>query len=200
MDGVLVDSLSCMMAAWSDVQAMFNLSQSFSAYQQHIGKPFEIIMLEIGIEADVHKIKSYYLKQTEIYSGMINPYYDVLSIFSRLQSKYISGIITSKPRMRAEQIVNHYNICPDFLITPDDCSRGKPHPDPLLMANERFSVRPEHSLYIGDMSSDLEAASCAGWQFVHAAWGYEPHVDCEEFGIKCFKPSELANLSLFNLK
>ena len=101
-----------------------------------------------------------------------------------------------KAKERAVQIVNYYNICPDFLITPDDCSRGKPLPDPLLMANSRFSVRPDQSLYMGDMASDFEAAFSAGWHFVHQQ-GYEPSVNCESYGKKCFSPSELVNIDLF---
>ena len=128
MDGVLIDSLSCMQAAWNDVRIKFNLSQSFGEYQHHIGKPFEVIMLEIGIEKDVQSIKSYYVQQTKSYSQLINPYPDVLRIFSSLKANYISGIITSKPRERAIQIIKFYSIRPDFLITPDDCSRGKPLP------------------------------------------------------------------------
>jgi HAD superfamily hydrolase (TIGR01549 family) len=200
MDGVLIDSLSCMKSAWMDVQAKFNLHQQFSSYQRHIGKPFEVIMLEIGINNEIPDIKSYYIAQTGHYSNLITPYADVLTVFQGLRNDFISGIITSKPRERALQIVDQYHISPDFLVTPDDCSRGKPHPDPLLLVNTMFSVRPEQSLYIGDMSSDLEAASSAGWHFVHASWGYEPQVNCDIFGTKCQRPSELARIDFLHLK
>ena len=68
MDGVLIDSLCCMQAAWRDVQDKFNLSQSFVEYQHHIGKPFEVIMLKIGIEDRVQLIKSFYVQQTKVHS------------------------------------------------------------------------------------------------------------------------------------
>ena len=60
------------------------------------------------------------------------------------------------------------------MICPEDVSRGKPNPDPLLKVNKVFDLRPNQisSLYVGDMFSDYQASISANWHFVHAAWGY----------------------------
>ena len=57
-------------------------------------------------------------------------------------------------------------------MCPEDTIRGKPHPDPLLLANKLLRIAPSNSVYLGDMESDLVAAVSAGWKFMHAGWGY----------------------------
>ena len=60
------------------------------------------------------------------------------------------------------------------MITPEDTSKGKPNPEPLLMVNRFFDIRPSRNscIYIGDMETDFMASNSANWLFMHATWGY----------------------------
>lgn len=51
---------------------------------------------------------------------------------------------------------------PAVLVTADDVERGKPHPDPFLLAAERLGVDPTKCLVVEDAPGGLAAARAAG--------------------------------------
>lgn len=63
------------------------------------------------------------------------------------------------------------------LVCPDQVSRGKPHPEPLLKAGAEMAVRPERCVYIGDHLRDIQAGRAAGMRTVAALYGYLPPGD-----------------------
>jgi HAD superfamily hydrolase (TIGR01509 family) len=50
----------------------------------------------------------------------------------------------------------------DAIITSDDCSDGKPHPEPYLAAVRALGVRAEHCIAIEDSPRGLASARAAG--------------------------------------
>jgi sugar-phosphatase len=51
---------------------------------------------------------------------------------------------------------------PTVLVTADDVSRGKPHPEPFLTAAERLGVDPKRCLVVEDAPAGVAAARAAG--------------------------------------
>ena len=51
---------------------------------------------------------------------------------------------------------------PSVLVTADDVARGKPHPDPFLVAAGGSGVDPTRCLVVEDAPKGLEAARAAG--------------------------------------
>lgn len=54
----------------------------------------------------------------------------------------------------------------DEVVTFDDVERGKPHPDPFLLAAERLGVDPAECLVCEDAPSGIAAARAAGCSVV----------------------------------
>src|SRR5690606_33130440 len=54
------------------------------------------------------------------------------------------------------------------LVCPDQVSRGKPHPEPLLKACAEMGVDPARSVYVGDHLRDIQAGHAAGMRTVAA--------------------------------
>ena len=50
LDGVLIDSLANMEAAWSAVKVKHEVKNPFSDYKEQMGKPFSEIMRVLGLE------------------------------------------------------------------------------------------------------------------------------------------------------
>jgi sugar-phosphatase len=50
----------------------------------------------------------------------------------------------------------------DVLITSEDVARGKPFPDPYLLAAQRLGVSPERCAVFEDAPAGIEAARAAG--------------------------------------
>ncbi|MGI9297744.1 MAG: HAD family hydrolase [Gammaproteobacteria bacterium] len=99
------------------------------------------------------------------------------------------GIATNKPRRYFAQIAENLGIrvhpeAPpnspppaSALVAGDDCARGKPSPEMLLLAAKIADAPPRRCIYIGDDRRDAEAARAAGMPFILAAWGYWPAAD-----------------------
>jgi pyrophosphatase PpaX len=101
------------------------------------------------------------------------------------------GVVTSKGVPAARMGLRLFNLEPlfDTLVTYEDTTRHKPHPDPLLVACERLGIkmRPaEHTngeaeppatlafpgvFYVGDAVVDILAGKAAGMRTVAVTWG-----------------------------
>jgi mannitol-1-/sugar-/sorbitol-6-phosphatase len=51
---------------------------------------------------------------------------------------------------------------PSVVVTASDVQRGKPHPDPYLLAAQRLNVDPRECLVVEDAPGGLESARAAG--------------------------------------
>jgi sugar-phosphatase len=74
-----------------------------------------------------------------------------------------SAIATScTAPLAAARIAASGLVAPRVLVTADDVERGKPHPDPFLLAAQRLGVDPADCLVVEDAPGGLQAARAAG--------------------------------------
>ncbi len=59
-----------------------------------------------------------------------------------------------------------------MLITGSDVSRGKPEPEPYLLAAARLGVEPSKCIVVEDAPSGIEAGKRAGMQVIAIAFTY----------------------------
>ena len=84
------------------------------------------------------------------------------------------GIVTNKPLLYAEKILDDLNIEVDCLICPDHVSKPKPDPEALYLACEKIGSQPDQCIFVGDHDRDIIAGKAAGMPTVAAAYGYIP--------------------------
>lgn len=73
------------------------------------------------------------------------------------------AIATSATRRLAEVRLESAGIdVPESFVTVEDVERGKPHPEPFLLAAERLGVDPADCLVCEDAPSGITAAKAAG--------------------------------------
>jgi HAD superfamily hydrolase (TIGR01509 family) len=72
------------------------------------------------------------------------------------------AVVTSADRRLAQARLGATGIAPPLLITYEDSSRGKPHPDPYLVAAARLGVDPAHCLVVEDSQPGIDAGYSAG--------------------------------------
>ena len=51
---------------------------------------------------------------------------------------------------------------PDFVLTREDYTQSKPHPEPYLTAMKRHGLRPDQCIIVEDSERGLAAATAAG--------------------------------------
>lgn len=81
-----------------------------------------------------------------------------------LSGRFKQGVVTGSPREKVELMhrLNDLNGYFDVIVTHDDVSETKPHPEPYLTALERLGVKPENALAVEDSERGLASANAAG--------------------------------------
>jgi len=75
----------------------------------------------------------------------------------------LCAIATSCTRLLADARIAATDLpVPRVVVTASDVQRGKPHPDPFLLAAQRLGVDPARCLVVEDAPGGLEAARAAG--------------------------------------
>jgi len=75
------------------------------------------------------------------------------------------AIVTSAPRSGALALLRRAGLkAPPVVITADDVERGKPSPEPYLLAAGRLAVDPSQALVVEDSASGVAAAHAAGME------------------------------------
>lgn len=162
MDGTLVDSSSCVESTWRmwaekhgvDIDALLRISHGRQNHETirliapHLETPDEVAFL-VRTEEDCH-------------DGIV----EVRGARALLDSMGTAArwaIVTSAWRTLAEKRLRLAGLpIPGVLITSDDTSHSKPHPEGYLLAAERLGVAPADCLVVEDAHAGIEAARAAG--------------------------------------
>jgi HAD superfamily hydrolase (TIGR01509 family) len=96
-------------------------------------------------------------------------YADNLSeVIKELSKKYLLGIVTNRQKEAVfeapelEKLRKYFKV----VVCYQDTINHKPHPEPLILAAEKLGVKPEESVYIGDVKNDIKAGKAAGMKVI----------------------------------
>ena len=77
------------------------------------------------------------------------------------------GVVTSGSRLLATNRLRHCGLpVPEVLVTADDVTHGKPHPEPYLKGAERLGFSPADCLVIEDAPAGIQSARAGGMKVV----------------------------------
>jgi sugar-phosphatase len=83
------------------------------------------------------------------------------------------GVVTSGTRPLATNRLQYCGLpVPEVLVTSDDVTNGKPHPEPYLKGAERLGLRPEDCLVIEDAPAGIQSARSGGLKVIGLASTY----------------------------
>ena len=93
------------------------------------------------------------------------------------------AIISSKTshRIREAFVRDKVEDLIDFIIGCEEVTELKPSPEGIFLALERFAAKPEDALYIGDSTTDAEAAKNAGVAFYGVTHGVTTAEELAEY-------------------
>lgn len=102
----------------------------------------------------------------EVAEQGIEPIPGTLEIFATLREKGIPIVLTTGFGRSTLNVLltelNWFNLV-DLTVTPEEAGRGRPFPDMLQFASQKFAViSPENSLVVGDTESDMKAGVAFG--------------------------------------
>lgn len=130
---------------------------------QCFGRPIEGFS-ELGVKdidaalTEMDTVAKKLLPEVELYP-------DALFVLEALKSKgKQTALITTSLRNNVIHLLDKYNIHHffDVVITNEDTTLHKPHPEPLEKALEKLSGNKENAIMIGDSDKDIVAGANAG--------------------------------------
>lgn len=171
MDGVLFDSMPAHSRAWQETAQHWGLEMSeYDCYMFEGQTGVHTINLlyqrQYGREATEEERKQIYLMKTELFTryndrGCIPHAPEVVLALSPLKRVLVTG--SSQPTL-LERVVRDYGDAfpPDLMITGLDVRKGKPDPEPYMMAQTKAQVKPYEAFVVENAPRGVRSAHDAG--------------------------------------
>lgn len=163
MDGTLIDSIAAVERCWVRWAEEFGLDVAqLAGYHGVPARGIAERLLEPAfVDAAVARIEQLEMADTAgiaVLPGTL----DALAVLTGATPQRCA-IATSctAPLARARVAAAGLPV-PEVLVTASDVSRGKPAPDPYLLAADRLGVDPADCLVVEDAPAGLESARAAG--------------------------------------
>ncbi|MBL0031072.1 MAG: HAD hydrolase-like protein [Bacteroidetes bacterium] len=102
----------------------------------------------------------------------IVPYQGILKSLNEISDKVPIGLVSSSPKWYVNQFLSRHfrNLLFRPIITYNDVTNLKPHPEPVLIALQLAKVKPTEAIYVGNAVEDYLACTAAAVCFIGAGW------------------------------
>lgn len=179
LDGVLIDSEYLIKYAFSEAyrRVVGQGQPPIEEYWKYLGDSFPNIMKHMGLPLEMW---SHFREVSSTRLDLVCVFPSINKILNSIADSRIKmGILTGKDRQRTEQILLHFELGNFFqvVVTPEDISNPKPHPEGLKYAMEKLSVSVDDTIFVGDSFNDMLCAKNTGVTGIAALWGEETQKD-----------------------
>jgi len=184
LDGTIADSLPVLRSVFEDFVHRLGGSQLSHPFERFNGPTLEQIVATLKKELAPTRSASDLLKRynfaiDQAYAG-VAPCPGASEFLAKARTMgWRLIIVTSNARARAAMWLERTGLAPlvDGLISADQVRRGKPAPDPYLVALDLADVTASNALVIEDSPQGVQAAQSAGLSVIV----YQPfgRADCD---------------------
>lgn len=128
-----------------------------------------------GLEAkDISLLeRSYRSYNNAHHDELVQAFPYVNETMEELQRRGIKlGVVTTKIRPNTLKSLEQFDLLKymDTIVTVNDVTHPKPHPEPVLTAVANLGVDPSRTLMVGDSAVDIQSAKAAGVRVAGVAW------------------------------
>ena len=168
-DGVLVDTEGLYFQACREVLGSVGIDLTLDQFKEislRRGESTFVLATEQGVTADdVEHLREerdrLYVEAMKARSCVIDGAEEVLRV---LHGQVRMGVVTSARRQHFDAAHEKSGLIQymDFVLTREDYTQSKPHPEPYLTAMKRHGLRPDQCVIVEDSERGLAAATAAG--------------------------------------
>ncbi|GHB40155.1 phosphatase [Streptomyces umbrinus] len=161
-DGTLVSSLESVYRCWTRWAEEYGITaEEFARVELH-GRPAAEIAADL-LPADRVPEAVVRIEQLEVedVEGGVHLLPGTRALLDSVPADRWA-VVTSATRRLAEARLDEAGIRPKTLIAADDITRGKPDPEPFLLAARRLGVDPARCVVFEDAPAGLQAGCSAG--------------------------------------
>ncbi|MCP8711544.1 HAD family hydrolase [Streptomyces sp. AC04842] len=169
-DGTLVSSLDSVNRCWTRWAVEYGLTaEDFARIELH-GRPAAEIAADLlpahVVPQAVARIED--LEVEDVTDGGVSLLPGTKEFLAALPAERWA-VVTSAARRLAEARLGAAGILPQTLVAADDITRGKPDPEPYLLAARLLGVDPADCVVFEDAPAGLQAGRAAGMTTVALA-------------------------------
>ncbi|MER6573542.1 HAD family hydrolase [Streptomyces sp. NPDC001093] len=162
-DGTLVSSLDSVERCWTRWAREYGITaEEFGRVALH-GRPAAEIVADLLpahlVPEAVARVEQ--LEVDDVPGGGVRLLPGTRDLLHSLPAE-VWAVVTSATRRLAEARLDAVGILPKTLIAADDITRGKPDPEPYLLAARQLGVDPAHCVVFEDAPAGLQAGRAAG--------------------------------------
>lgn len=183
LDGTLIDSTDAIVGSTQHTfEAMGRPVPTRAQILAGIGHPLPVSLAQLGmpdIPAATVIYRDHYAAIANDLTTLLPGVRETVEAFA--EAGLQMAVVTSKryeaamPLLEYLRIGTHFALC----IGPEQVKRAKPDPEGVLLAMQTFGVRPDETVFVGDMYFDVEAAHRAGVACLAVSTGYESRASLE---------------------
>ena len=174
LDGLLIDSERIYMRSWLDAAARVGFDLTLDFYLGIIGMPYrdclDRVVAHLGPDFPVDRFiaASDEIRVDLLADGMsLKP--GVVALLDYLTERDFACAVASSSRrkyvtdhLESLGVENYFQA----VVSRNEVSHGKPHPEPVIVAAERVSADPEKCLALEDSRNGIRSAAAAGMAVV----------------------------------
>jgi len=172
LDGTLVNSTPSHISAWLEASRIIGLT---NIRRSHVDKLMgrtsydiarELLQIANKPTSLAHKLAK--IKDElfiEKYTDQVEVIDNADQVLRTLKSRGLKiCVVSSNPRELILKVLKNTGLAKyvDSVVGQDEVIKGKPDPEPILLALRRLSVRPNEAIVVGDSEYDIIAAKRAG--------------------------------------
>ncbi|MFG3305707.1 HAD-IA family hydrolase [Streptomyces wuyuanensis] len=173
-DGTLVSSLESVRRCWTRWAGEYGITaEDFARVELH-GRPAAEIAADLlpaaAVPEAVARIEE--LEVEDVAGGVVLLPGTAALLASLPAERW--AVVTSATRRLAEARLAEVGVRPKTLIAADDITRGKPDPEPFLLAARTLGVDPARCVVFEDAPAGLAAGRAAGMTTVALTTTHAP--------------------------
>jgi pyrophosphatase PpaX len=179
LDGTLADTIELILRCFRHtMETHREVMPTDEALRAGIGTPLREQMKSFARDEDevAAMVETYVSFQHTIHDQMVTPYPGILAVVEAFQRRGIPmAVVTSKRRVMTGRTLAVCGLDEAFpvVVTADQVSKGKPDPEPVLLALDRLGIADgaDRVLFVGDSPHDVKAGRAAGTRTAAVLWG-----------------------------
>lgn len=161
-DGTLISSMESVRRCWTRWAGEYGITaEDFARVELHGRPAVEIVADLLPAERVAEAVARIDELEVSDVAGGVHALPGTLDLLAALPPERWA-VVTSATRRLAEARLAEVGIRPKTLIAADDITRGKPDPEPFLLAARVLGVDPARCVVFEDAPAGLTAGRAAG--------------------------------------
>jgi len=179
LDGTIADTMPIHYVAWRNAAARYGIDFSVELFEKLAGIPLYKTVEKLNelFNKNIDPQEMGDAKEAEYEASMhlAQPIEPVMDVIRQYHGKLPMAIGTGGCRYLSEKVMRIVGVDQyiDQLVSADEVSQHKPHPETFLKCAELIGVKPQDCLVFEDGILGMQAAKAAGMQAVNVTNYYE---------------------------